>query len=274
MSDSALPFLVLPPLGWALAALWGGLWGSFCNVAIHRLGLYESVVRPPSRCPRCGAPIRARDNIPILSWLWLRGRCRHCGQPISWRYPLVELIAVVLALGIYSRFVAADSHGDAIALLARFFVYFAFSATLLILAGVDVEQQLIPDAVTYPAVPLFLVCGIVLRDVPARDLLIGVAAGYGVIAVPLELAYVASGRDVLGYGDAKLLMVVGALLGWGGVLFALFSGALFGSLVAIPIRLVQRRQVFGVTVPFGPFLAAGALLYLVAGRMFLAMLTG
>src|SRR5258706_4682523 len=118
--------LILPPYGWVVAGIWGALWGSFFNVAIHRVGLYESVTRPRSRCPSCGMQIGALDNIPILSWALLGGRCRRCRAPISWRYPFVEALSMLLALAVYARFVAGETD-PALLLAARFFVYFAFT---------------------------------------------------------------------------------------------------------------------------------------------------
>jgi leader peptidase (prepilin peptidase)/N-methyltransferase len=275
MSDavtSPLGLLILPPWGWLLAGIWGALWGSFCNVAIHRLGLYESVVRPRSRCPRCSTAIAARDNIPIVGWLILRGRCRHCGLPISPRYPLVEALTCGLALAVYARFVVVAGEGDAVALLGRFFVYFAFVATMLVIAAIDLEHKIIPDAITYPFIPLFFICALVVRDVPPLELILGMVIGYGSVAVVVELSYWLLGREGMGYGDAKLLMLVGALLGWHAVAFAFFGGAILGAILVLPILLVRRARVVGVEVPFGPFLAAGAVLYLFFGRELLALL--
>jgi leader peptidase (prepilin peptidase)/N-methyltransferase len=144
----------------------------------------------------------------------------------------------------------------------------------VVVSGVDLEHQIIPDALTYPAIPAFFLCGLLLRDVAPRDLVIGMVVGYAIVAVPVELAYWLSGREIMGYGDAKLLTLVGALLGWPAVLFALFAGAILGSLVAIPLRLLQRGPLFGVAVPFGPFLAAGAAIYFFFGRTLLALVTG
>lgn len=268
--DSPLALLVLPPWGWLVAGVLGALWGSFFNVAIHRLGLYESVVRPRSRCPRCSTPISARDNIPILGWMLLGGKCRSCGQPISAVYPLVEALSAGLGLVLYWRFVATGQ-GDAVLLAARFLVYFAFAGTMVVISGVDLEHKIIPDVITYPAIPAFFICGILLRDVAPFDLLLGMAAGYGVIALIAEGAWLLLGREGMGYGDAKLLAVVGALLGWRAVVFTLFGGAFLGAFIAIPILVAQRRRVVGFEVPFGPFLAAAALVYLVFGRDLLAL---
>jgi leader peptidase (prepilin peptidase)/N-methyltransferase len=268
-----LALVALPPVGWAVAALWGALWGSFFNVCIYRIGLYESVVRPASRCPSCGRAIAARDNVPVLGWLLLGGRCRGCGASISVRYPLVELLSTGLAVAVYARFVAGES-ADVVALVARFFIYFAFLGVLLVLSGIDLDHLLIPDRVTYPAIPIFFVCGVVLRDVPARDLVIGAFAGYGLVALFAEGVYLLLGREGMGYGDAKLLSLVGALLGWRSVLFTFFGAPFFGLLLLVPLRMLQRKKITGVEVPYGPFLAAAAAAYLFFGRALVAMVSG
>lgn len=268
--DTPLALLVLPPIGWTMAGLLGALWGSFFNVAIYRLGLYESVMRPRSRCPRCATPIAAWDNVPVLGWLWLGGKCRHCQLPISVRYPLVEAGTALLALGLYWRFVATGQ-GEPVALLARFLVYFAFSGTLLVLSGIDLDHRIIPDQVTYPAIPAFFLCGLVLRDVAPLDLVVGMVAGYGLVAVTAELAWLALGREGMGYGDAKLLALVGALLGWRAVVFAFFVAPFIGLLVTVPLLLARRGKLVGVEVPYGPFLAAAAAVYLFFGRDLLAL---
>lgn len=263
--DGPLALLVLPPWGWLLAGLLGALWGSFFNVAIHRLGLYESVVRPRSRCPRCSAPIAWYDNLPIVGWMLLAGKCRHCRLPISPRYPLVEALSTLLALAVYARFVDG---GDApVALLAaRFLVYFAFVGTLVVVAGVDLDHKIIPDAVTYPAIPAFFVAGILLRDVAPIDLLFGLVAGYGVVAVTAELAWWILKREGMGYGDAKLLALVGALLGWRAVVFTFLLAPFFGLLIIVPVLVARRSRIRGVEVPYGPFLVAAALVYVFFGR--------
>jgi len=176
--DGPLALLVLPPWGWGLAGVIGALWGSFFNVAIHRLGLYESVVRPRSRCPRCSTPIAWYDNLPIVGWMLLGGKCRHCRLPISWRYPLVELLSTLLALAVYARFVAGVA-APAPALAAHFLVYFALVGTLVVIAGVDLDHKIIPDTVTYPAIPAFFVAALLLRDVAPLDLMLGMSIGLG-----------------------------------------------------------------------------------------------
>jgi leader peptidase (prepilin peptidase)/N-methyltransferase len=271
--DGPLALLVLPPWGWLMAGLLGALWGSFFNVAIHRLGLYESVVRPRSRCPRCSTPIAWYDNLPIFGWMLLGGKCRHCRLPISPRYPLVELLSTLFALALYARFVASvAAPAAAPVLLAHFLVYFAFTGTLLVIAGVDLDHKIIPDVVTYPAIPAFFVAGLLLRDVAPLDLILGMAIGYGGVALTAELAFWVLGREGLGYGDAKLLMLVGALLGWRAVAVTFFVAPFFGLVLVVPLLLARRRKLAGVEVPYGPFLVSAAFVYLFFGRELLALL--
>src|SRR5262249_1537970 len=149
--------------------------------------------------PSCGARIRARDNLPIVGWLLRRGRCHDCRAPISLRYPLVELGSALLALAVYARFVAGEA-GDPVALPGRFLVYFAFVGTLVVISGIDLEHQLVPDTVTYPAVPAFFVCGLLLQDVRPFDLVLGMVIGYGMVAVVAELAALILKREGMGYG--------------------------------------------------------------------------
>ncbi len=269
--DGPLALLVLPPWGWVLAGLLGALWGSFFNVAIHRLGLYESVVRPRSRCPRCSTPVAWHDNLPVVSWILLAGKCRHCKLPISPRYPIVEALSTLLALGVYARFVLAGDAPVAV-LAARFLVYFAFVGTLVVVAGVDLDHKIIPDAVTYPAIPAFFVAGILLRDVGPIDLLVGMIVGYGVVAVTAELAWWILKREGMGYGDAKLLALVGALLGWRAVAFTFLLAPFFGLAIVVPVLIARRKQIRGVEVPYGPFLVAAALVYVYFGRELWLML--
>ena len=262
-----LAILVLPPVGWAIAALWGGLWGSFFNVCIYRIGLYESVTRPRSRCPGCGNPVRAIDNVPILSWLILRGRCHFCGMSISFRYPLVELLTLLLALAIYYRFVYSlnldpENTPALVNATAHFLVCFAFVGTLIVLSGIDLDHMLLPDQLTYPAIPLFFVAAILLQDHSLQELSIGLVVGYSVVALIAEGIYLLFKREGMGYGDAKLLMLVGGFCGWPAVPFSLFLGGLLGSICLLPVMALRRQKMIGVEIPFGPFLAAAAVIYL------------
>lgn len=257
-----------PPCGLALAALWGLLWGSFGNVCIYRVPLGLSVVRPASHCPRCQQPVAWFDNIPVLGFILLQGRCRRCQSAIGWRYPLFELLAAILAMAVYTRFVIAQPAPLAL-MLARFLVYFFFAGLLAVLSAIDLEHQLIPDRITYPAIPALFLAGRALGEVGTVDATVGAVAGYVLLRGISDGYYYLTGREGLGYGDAKLLAAVGALLGWRALPITLLLGSLIGSLVSIPLLLWQRRRKPAETeslaktaVPFGPFLAVGALVYL------------
>jgi leader peptidase (prepilin peptidase)/N-methyltransferase len=228
------------------------------------------VVRPASRCPRCSTPIAWHDNIPIFGWMLLGGKCRTCKLPISIRYPLVEALTAALAVAVYWKCLAYAA--APVVLSAHFLVTFAFVGTLVVIAGVDLDHKIIPDVITYPAIPLFFLAALLLRDVPPLELCIGMAAGYGIVAVTAELAYAILKREGMGYGDAKLLMLVGAFLGWRAVAFTFFAAPFFGLLVAIPVLVARRSQVTGIEIPYGPFLVAAALAYLFYGRDLMAML--
>lgn len=293
--DSPLALFLAPPFGFVFAAVFGALWGSFFNVAIHRLAREDArlrdVVSPPSHCPRCKTPIRAFDNVPILGWLMLRGRCRACAQPISIRYPLVEAAGGLLGLAVYHVFVLGSP--DTLAhMYGRFFVNFFFAGTLFVLAMIDLDTMLLPEAITIPAIPAFFLLGRFLDDVTIVDAAIGAAVGFGSLKA-VEIGYrLATGRDGLGGGDSMLMALVGGYLGWRALPFTLGLGATLGTLIAIPLLLVRRwrggdvaaqqedvaaqqedaaaQQDEGseevslrhVEVPFGPFLVAGAFVYM------------
>jgi leader peptidase (prepilin peptidase)/N-methyltransferase len=258
--EETLALFARGPVGLVFAGLWGALWGSFFNVCIHRVGLHESVVRPPSRCPGCGRNVRAFENIPVLSWLLLRGRCAGCRAPISIRYPLVELLALLLAAGLWLQLRSVTA--DPVHLVARFFVLFALVGTLIVLAGIDLDHMIIPDRITYPAIPIFLIAALLLGDVPRWQLALGPLVGYGLVAVTAEIGYRVAGREVMGYGDAKLLALVGAALGWPAAVFAFFAAPFAFLLVLIPLSVAKKRALRGVAVPFGPFLTVASFVYL------------
>jgi leader peptidase (prepilin peptidase) / N-methyltransferase len=274
--SEGLSLLLLPPVGWVVAFFWGALWGSFFNVCIHRIPLYESVVSPGSRCPGCGAAIAAYDNVPILSWLLLRGRCRRCRTPISPRYLLVEALMAALTMLLYHRFVASGP-GPLPADLTRFIVYFFFTGTLVVLSGIDFDHQILPDRITCPASPLFFLLGRLTGDAPLLDAAIGLAAGYLFVRLIADGYYYLTGREGMGYGDGKLLSLIGGLLGWRALPLTLLLGSLSGLCVTVPVLLLRRRRKAAapgppggdegpalrhVEVPFGPFLAFGGFLYM------------
>jgi leader peptidase (prepilin peptidase) / N-methyltransferase len=243
-----------------LAGLLGLAAGSFANVVIHRVPRRESVVRPPSRCPSCGAPVAWPDNLPVLGWLLLRGRCRACRAPISARYPLVEPAMALLWFLLTLRLVGAGLGWAVPAYLALAFI-------CLVLAVIDASTRLLPNRITYPAFPillgLLLVASLGLGDLGrlARGLLAAAAVG----AFFLTLALI-SPRG-MGLGDVKLAPTLGLALGWlswGTVAVGVFAGFLLGGLAglaAIAVAGLTRKSL----LPFGPWLVAGALLGVLAG---------
>ena len=283
----ALPTLNSPGLRLAAtlaAAGLGALWGSFLNVCIVRIPRGMSVVRPASHCFACGKLVWARDNIPILSYLLLRGRCRHCGARFSPRYALVEAVAAALAALIFWTFVV-DAPGEPLGVrAARFATYFAFAAVLLVLSFIDLDTKRLPDVITLPAIGVFFLAGFAVHDVSWSERAIGAAAGYLLVRIVADGYYYATGREGLGLGDGKLLAIMGALFGWKAIPAIVLLASLAGILVSVPVLVLRRRReaaavpavspppvapvsIRKAEVPFGPFLAASALAYLFLGKL-------
>ncbi|CAN5435601.1 A24 family peptidase [soil metagenome] len=250
----------------ALVSLFAGLLGllfaSFGNVVIHRVPAGESVVRPPSACPGCGTPIRPRDNIPVLSWLLLRGRCRSCGQPISRRYPAVELTGGLLFAAV-GWWLATRQPPDYWALPGMLL----FAWMLLVVTVIDYQTKRIPNALTYPLTPVLavLLVGAALLngqpDVAIRTLLGGVAA----FAFLLLLALI--NPRGMGMGDVKYAAFLGlglGYVGWGPLVIGIFGAFLLGSVISITLIATKIRGRKDL-IPFGPFLSVGALLALFFG---------
>jgi len=275
--------LVSSPIMTVLAGAFGAIWGSFFNVCIARIPAGLSIVRPGSRCTSCGTPIRPFDNIPIVSYVVLGGRCRACKQPYSARYPLVEALAAVVAVALWITFVSGDP-GEAPGIrIARFVVYFAFAGVLIVLSFIDLATMRLPDVITLPAIPIFFVSGFATHHVPWLHRLIGAAAGYLFLRIISDFYFYVLKREGLGLGDAKLLALIGALLGWRSLLFVLAVGGFAGSLISIPIVLWMRRHrpptddeesLRHTQIPFGPFLAGAALAYVFLGPRLFSLVTG
>ena len=232
-----------------LIGVLGLLVGSFLNVVIYRLPRGESLVRPRSRCPQCEAPVRPYDNIPVLSWLLLRGRCRNCGAPISARYPLVEALTAAAFVG------AALARGvdDDLAL------WLPFAAMLIAVAGIDLDHRIIPNKILLPAAIWGLAATIAFRPDNVDDALI--AGGIAFSALLLAALIYPAG---MGMGDVKLAGVMGIYLG-SGVAPAMLAAFLAGSVVGLAIIAREGRDARKKGVPFGPFLAFGGLIGLFWG---------
>jgi len=232
------------------AGILGAIVGSFLNVVAYRLPRGESLAHPPSRCPHCGAPVKPYDNVPVLSWLLLRGRCRSCKEPISPRYPLVEAgTALLCALVVLAK--GAD--GDAV-------IGIVFVLLLVPITLIDLEHRIIPNKITYPGAVLAVVLVAVLdSDSLVEHLIAGAAAG-GFLLV----AAIVQPRG-MGMGDVKLALVMGLYLGRA-VAPAMFAALIAGTLIgAVIIARVGTKQGRKTAIPFGPWLAFGGLVGLFAG---------
>jgi len=268
----------------ALVFLYGLVVGSFLNVCIHRLPAGQSVVRPRSRCPRCGKPIAAYDNIPLASYLVLRGRCRHCCVRISPLYFFIELTAGLLALFLYSVF----------GLTAEFAKAATLAATLLVLVVTDWQERILPDRVTFPGMALGLVFSLIvpindgagafltrvagLEAVSPRlesvlDSLLGAALGAGLLYGLGEAYFRLRGREGMGFGDVKMMAMVGFFLGPKLALLTIFLGSATGAVLGLAFIAASGKS-SAYELPFGSFLGAAGMIALVWGRAILEWYLG
>ena len=240
-----------PLLVAVIGALFGAVIGSFLNVCIVRLPAEQSVVSPPSRCPKCGKGVEWRDNIPIASWLLLGGKCRGCREPISVLYPLVELATALLWA------VVAWQYGLSLLALKGAL----FGTLLLGIALTDAREYIIPNEFTYGG----LAIGLLLSAAEGVDAvvaaLIGAAVGFAILWVVGVAGRWAFKEEAMGGGDIKMMAMVGAFVGWQGVLLTIFLGALAGTAIFLPLTLIGRKKL----VPFGVFLAMGAAVTYIVG---------
>jgi len=252
-----------------LAVVLGLLWGSFANVCIYRwpptdeFPTGRSVVKPGSHCFACQAAIRWYDNIPLLSYVLLRGKCRACKAEFSPRYLLVEALTGALfgitwwfTLGTGGMYAAFDLR------LSRFVIYAAFVWVMVVITFIDADHKLILNKVTIPSIIGFYGASLVLRA--WWEGLVGIVVGYGVPWLIGEIYYRVRKREGLGLGDGMLLAVIGALLGWKGVVVSLFGGSMLGAIIGILVLVRAKKDLMQSELPFGPFLAAGAVFYLFA----------
>lgn len=238
--------------------------GSFLNVCIYRLPRSLSLIHPRSMCPRCGEGIAFYDNIPILSYLWLRGRCRHCGATISLRYPVVELAAGLFAVALFAREGLALQEG---------LILYVLVVMLLVVTFIDIDHQIIPDAITYPGIVIGFLSSFVLENITYKESLLGIAVGGGLLLLVASGYYFLTKKEGMGGGDVKLLAMIGAFLGWKAAIFTIMVGSAIGTVlgIAMAIRTQGGRS---LAVPFGPFLSLGALLFIFQGQSMIAWYMG
>ena len=244
----------LPMFVNVVVLLFGMSVGSFLNVCIYRLPRGLSVIRPRSMCPGCETQIASYDNIPVISYLWLRGRCRHCGETISFRYPVVELGAGLFALAIYLRY----------GLTLDALVLYTLVAALLAVTFIDIDHKIIPNVITFPGIAVGLVCSFWLDHITFRESIAGTVLGGGILLVVAWGYYFFTKKEGMGGGDVKLLAMIGAFLGWKAVVFTIFVGSAVGTVVGVIIML-RTKEGRKMAVPFGPFLSLGALLFIFHG---------
>ncbi len=248
----------------AFIFLYGLAIGSFLNVVIFRLPRHQGIAKGGSACPGCGNAIKWYDNIPVLSYIILRGKCRACGTRISPRYPVVELLTAVLLTAIYFQLVWIGSPYGGLepawtaAWILRLLAYLWFGAALIACAFIDAEHRIIPNRIVFPTFVIGLVLLLGANYHAWTRMLLGILAGGGIPLLLLLLSPLLLKRQGMGMGDVKLGATMGLFLGWQLVLLAIFFASLFGSFYNLPKMFggpEKRRQVF----PFGPFLAIGAL---------------
>ncbi len=233
--------------------------GSFLNVCIYRLPESKSIVHPRSMCSNCGTPIAARDNIPILSYLWLKGRCRHCRIKVSPRYPMVELLGGLFALGTFLKF----------GLTLEALVYYLFFAALIVVTFIDLDHRIIPNVITLPGIPICFAAGFALPTVTYQEALLGILIGGGSLFLVAWIYQLITKKEGMGGGDIKLLAMMGAIVGWKGVLFTVFIASLVGTLAGLAV-MMQSRNGLKLAVPFGPFLSIGSITYIFFGTPLIA----
>jgi len=262
-----------------VALVFGLLVGSFLNVCIARMPEDRSIVHPPSHCPSCGGGIKPYDNIPVVSWLLLRGRCRSCGNPISSLYPTIELLTGLIALLLFWRLVPDHTHID-LAHGAAFFFYFSIAAMLVVSSYIDIQHQIIPDELSIYAVP-YAVGGIALLEWLGYPFLLPFPEGTGATYWQLSVLGAFFGGGLLfsvgmlwwvfrryegmGMGDVKLLALIGAVVGpFPGLVFVIILSSVSAVIVGAPLSWVSGRG-WRYALPYGPFLALGTLLWMLHG---------
>jgi leader peptidase (prepilin peptidase)/N-methyltransferase len=239
--------------------LYGICIGSFLNVSIFRIPLGKSIISPGSSCMSCHNPVKFYDNIPILSYIILRGKCRQCQTPFSLRYPLTELITGVSALFVYYRF----------GLSLEALIYFTFISALIVITFIDIDHQIIPDVISLPGIPICVLLAVLRGDTTLWNSLIasmiGILAGGGSLYLVAFTYKMFTGKEGMGGGDIKLLAMIGALVGWKGVLFTIFAGSGIGTFLGIASMIYSKTMNMKLAIPFGPFLSLGAIIYIFFG---------
>jgi leader peptidase (prepilin peptidase)/N-methyltransferase len=235
--------------------IFGALVGSFLNVCIYRVPKGESIITPGSHCPHCNSPIHFYDNIPLVSYLLLQGKCRHCKGPISFQYPFVEGMTALCSFLLFIKFGPSWSY----------LFYFAFVSGLIVITVIDLHYQIIPDVISLPGIGIGLLASLILPEMTFFNSLVGMLLGGGSLFLVATLYQWLFKREGMGGGDVKLLAMIGAFLGWKSVILTILLSSLIGSITGM-IVMVARGKDFKYAIPFGPFLSLGAVISFVYGE--------
>lgn len=229
--------------------------GSFSNVCIYRIPRNESIIFPASHCPKCRSNISLKDNIPLISYILLKGRCRNCKSKISIRYPVVELLTGLIYLIIYLIY----------GLSIQSLIYIILSSALIIIAFIDLNEQIVPDVISLPGIVIGFIISFFVSYISFINSALGVIVGGGIILVIGLAGSVIFKKEAMGGGDVKLAAMIGAFLGWRYIIISLFLGFFLGAVVGIILILskIKNRE---DTVPFGPFIALGSMITLLWGE--------
>ncbi len=238
-----------------ISIILGAMVGSFLNVCIYRLPKEESIIWPRSHCPTCKKMIKFYDNIPLISYLLLRGKCRYCKGSISLQYPLVEGITALISLFLIMKF------GPSLSYL----FYFAFVAALIGITVIDLYHQIIPDVISLPGIGVGLLASLIIPQITFFNSLMGILLGGGSLFLVASLYQWIFKREGMGGGDVKLLAMIGAFLGWKAVILTILLSSLIGSITGITIMILKGKD-FKYAIPFGPFLSLGAVISLFYGE--------
>ena len=246
-------------LNYILIFILGLIVGSFCNVCIYRIPKNESIIYPASHCPKCRTTIKPVDNIPLLSYILLKGRCRNCGSKISIQYPVVELLTGIIYLIIYLIY----------GLSIQSLIYIILSSALIIIAFIDLNEQIVPDVISLPGIGVGLILSFFVPYLSFINSALGVVAGGGIILIIALVGSMIFKKEAMGGGDVKLAAMIGAFLGWRYTIISLFLGFFLGALAGIFLILSKIKSKEDM-VPFGPFIALGSLITLLWGEKIIA----
>jgi len=228
--------------------------GSFSNVCIYRIPRNESIIYPASHCPKCRSKIKPVDNIPLLSFILLKGRCRNCKSKISIQYPIVELLTGLIYLIIYLTY----------GLSVQTLIYIILSSALIIIAFIDLNEQIVPDVISLPGIAIGFIISFFVPYISFINSALGVVVGGGIILIIGLAGSVIFKKEAMGGGDVKLAAMIGAFLGWRYIIISLFLGFFLGALAGIILILSKIKSREDV-VPFGPFIVLGSFITLLWG---------